>query len=186
MDKLHLEAAQLDRIARTHMVELDLLGHLMLGELCLDDAAGQARGIDRCIALAQDIRDCADVVLMAMRNDIAAQLVQVALEIGGVRDHQVNAQHIIVREGHAAVDDHDVVSVFDHGHVLADLIETAQRYNLQFFFHDCFITFLYPLLFFQIYCKIRAQPAFFKDRPAIPFVRLHLLFLTLRCSPVPP
>ena len=139
---------RLDRIARAHVIELDLLGHLMLGELGLDDAAGQARGVDRRVALAQHIRDRTDVVLMAVRDHVAAQLFQVALEVGRVRDDQINAQHVVIREGYAAVNDQNVVAVLDHGHVLADLIEAAKRYNLQFFFHDCFITFLYSSFIF--------------------------------------
>ena len=66
------------------------------------------------------------MVLMPVGDQIAAQLIQVALEIGRVRDDQIDAQHVVIREGYAAVDDDDVVSVLDHGHVLADLVEAAQ------------------------------------------------------------
>ena len=117
------------------MVELDLLGHPVLGELGLDDAAGQTGRIDRRVAFAQNIRDSADVVLMAVRDDVAAQLVDVALEVGRIRDDEVYAEHVVVRERDAAVDDDDISAVLDHGHVLADLVETAQGDDFQFFCH---------------------------------------------------
>ena len=147
VNELDAETAQLDGVARADMVQLDLLGHLVLGELGLDDAAGQARCVNRCVALTQHIRDRADVVLVAVGDDVAAQLVQVALEVGRVRDNEVYAEHIIVRECYAAVDYNDVAAVLDNGHVLADLVQTAKRYDLQFFFHNGFITFLYQSKF---------------------------------------
>ena len=79
VDELDLEAAEPDRITGADMVELDLLGHPVLGELGLDDAAGQTGRIDRRVAFAQNIRDRADVVLMAVRDDVAAQLVVLRL-----------------------------------------------------------------------------------------------------------
>lgn len=39
VDKLDLEAAEFNRITGAHAVHLDLLGHLMLGQLGLNDAA---------------------------------------------------------------------------------------------------------------------------------------------------
>ena len=84
---------------------------------------------------------------MAVGDDVAAQLVDVALEVGRVRDNQVYAEHIVVREGYAAVDYNDVAAVLNNGHVLADLVQTAKRYDLQFFFHNGFITFLYQSKF---------------------------------------
>lgn len=61
VDKLDLEAAELNRITSAHAVHLDLLGHLVLGQLGLDDAAGQSGRVDRCVALAQNIRNSADM-----------------------------------------------------------------------------------------------------------------------------
>ena len=122
----------------------------MLGELGLDDAAGQPSRIDRRVAFAQHIWDRADVILMTVRDDIAAQLVQVALEVGRIRYDQIHAQHVVVRKRDTAVHHNDIVPVFDHGHVLADLVEAAQRYDFQFFFHNIDITFLFSSDFFLL------------------------------------
>ena len=136
----------------------------VLGEFGLDDAAGQTGRIDRRVAFAQNIRDSADVVLMAVRDDIAAQLVDVALEVGRIRDDEVYAEHVVVRERDAAVDDDD------HSHVLADLVETAERYDLQFFFHNGFITFLYQSKFVLYLRGIKRR----KDRSDV-----HLPFFNI-------
>ena len=146
VDKLHLKASQFDRISCADMVEPNLLRHFMLGKLGFDDPAGQPGGVNRSIALTQHIRDRADMILMPMGDDITAQLVQVALEISRIRNDQINAQHIVIRESHTAVDHDDITAVLDYGHVFADLIQTAERYDFQFFLHNSFITFLYHFI----------------------------------------
>ena len=158
MDELDGKTAKPDDVSGLDRVHAHLLGHLVLGKLGVDDAAGQAGRIDGRVDLAQDIGNGADVILMAMGDEIAAQLFLVALEVGRIRDNQVHAQHVVVREGHAAVDDHDIAAVLDDRHVLADLIETAQGDNLQFFFHKFDITFL---CVFGLISVCRLLPAFF-------------------------
>lgn len=154
VDKLDLEAAELNRITGAHAVHLDLLGHLVLGQLGLDDAAGQSGRVDRRVALAQNIRNSADMVLMSVGDHIAAQLVQVALEVRCIRNDQVNAQHVVIRKGNAAVDNYDVIAVLDHRHVLTDLVQTAERYDLQFFLHNSIITFLYLIVVYYMYADV--------------------------------
>ena len=135
VDKLDRETAQLDRLPCLNCVEPHLLGHPVLGQLDIDNAAGQAGAVNRGVGFAQDVRDCADVVLVGMGDEIAAQLGEVALEIGRVRDDQVYAEHVVVRERKAAVDNDHVIAVFDYGHVFADLIQAAERDDFQFFLH---------------------------------------------------
>ena len=48
-----------------------------------------------------------------------------------IRNDQVNAQHVVIRKGNAAVDNYDVIAVLDDGHVLANAVETAKRNDLQ-------------------------------------------------------
>ena len=154
VDKLDLEAAELNRITGAHAVHLDLLGHLVLGQLGFDDAAGQSGRVDRCVALTQNIRNSADMVLMSVGDHIAAQLVQVALEVRCIRNDQVNTQHIVIRKGNAAVDNYDVIAVLDHRHVLTDLVQAAERYDLQFFLHNSIITFLYLIVVYYMYADV--------------------------------
>ena len=57
------------------------------------------------------------------RLDVGAAL----LEVGDVGDDEVDAEHLLVGEHQAAVDDDDVVAVLEHVHVLADLAHPAER-----------------------------------------------------------
>ena len=90
-------------------------------ELDLDQALGQRRAVDGHVKLRQDVRQRADVVFVAVGDDDAADLVLALLQVGDVRDDQVDPQHVLFGEHQAAVDDDDVVGVLDDHHVLADL-----------------------------------------------------------------
>jgi hypothetical protein len=54
-------------------------------------------------------------------------------QVGKVRENQVYARHLLVREGHACVDQDDPALLAHGGHVFADLPQSAQGYDLQGF-----------------------------------------------------
>ena len=104
--------------------------HLL--QLVVHEGHGQVRAVDGHGELLQGVGHGADMVLVAVGDDEALQLLPVLLQIGHVRDHHVDARHIVVREGKAAVDDHDVLSVFQERHILSDLAQSPQGDELQF------------------------------------------------------
>ena len=126
-DKLRRELAELHGVAGLHGVQMRRMRQRMLGQLLLHDAERERRAVNIRVDRAQDVGQRADVILVSVRQKDAADLLLVLFEVGDVRDDQVNAQHIFVRECDAAVHDDDVVAVLDHGHVLADLVQTAER-----------------------------------------------------------
>ena len=77
----------------------------------------------------------ADVVLVAVGQENAPDLVLVLDQIGDVRDDHVDAVHVVIGKAHAHVHHNDVLAVLVDGEVFADLIEAAQGYNFQFFCH---------------------------------------------------
>ena len=133
MDELHGEAARLHDVAGVMGHELRLAHKVVLLELELDEAQRQRRGVHGGIDGLQHIRQRADVVLVAVGDEEAAELLLVFRKIGDVRNDKVHAVHVVLGEAEAAVDDDHVLAVFQHGHVLADLIQTAERNDLQFF-----------------------------------------------------
>ena len=133
VDELHLEAAGLDHLAGGVGHELDLVAHAVLLELQLDEAGGEPGGVHRGVDRLQNIGQRTDVVLMAVGDEKAAQLFRVLDKIGHVGDDKVYAVHVFFREGNAAVDHNHVLAVFQHRHVLADLVQTAKGDNFQFF-----------------------------------------------------
>ena len=102
----------------------------MLLELQLDDAGGQARGVDGAVELLHGVRDAADMVLMPVGQEHAADLVFVFDQVRHVGNDQVDAVHFLIREAKTAVDDDDILAVFEYGHILADLVETAKGNDL--------------------------------------------------------
>ena len=56
-------------------------------------------------------------------------------QIRHIGDDTVDAVHVVAGEGHTAVHHDDLAAVLIGGHVLADLIQTAQRDDFQFFCH---------------------------------------------------
>ena len=75
------------------------------------------------------------MVLVAVGEKNAPDALPVLDEVGEVGDDHVHSVHIRVREAHAHIYNDDVVAILVDGHVLADLIETAKRNDLQFFCH---------------------------------------------------
>ena len=82
--------------------------------------------MDGAVELLHGIRNAADVILVSVRKEHAADLVLVLDQISHVGDHKINAVHILVRESKTAVNDDDILPIFQNGHILTDLIQTAQ------------------------------------------------------------
>ena len=144
MDEFHREAAGLDGLARLVGKELDGLVQTVLLQLQPDDACGQARGVDGAVELLHRVGDAADVILVAVRQEHAADLLLILDQIGHVGNDEIDAVHIALGEAEAAVNDDDVLAVFQYRDILADLVETAERDDFQFF---CQMGFLISIKF---------------------------------------
>ena len=70
---------------------------------------------------------------MSVGHKQAPELLRVLSQIGKIGDHQIHAVHLFIGKSHTAVDDDHILAVFQHRDILADLIQTAQRNNFQFF-----------------------------------------------------
>ena len=130
VDQLDVKAAELYMPAGVHLDERRGRGETVLLQFVLDQTDGQRGAVDRHVHLREQIRDAADMVLMAVGDDHAADAVAVLLQIGEIRDDQIDAEHIAVGERHTAVNDHDIALALKHGEVLADLVETAEEGDL--------------------------------------------------------
>ena len=130
MDRLHGEAAQLELLAGGDLHELGLACKAELFQLIADEAAGQAGAVDGQIEFLQQVGDAADVVLMAVGDEQALDLILILHHKGEIRDDHIDAEHIVIRENEAAVhDDHIAAALIDR-HVLAYFAEAAQRIDM--------------------------------------------------------
>ena len=72
------------------------------------------------------------MILVPVGEYISAHAILVGHQVAGVRDHQVDAQHIILGKHGAAVHHDDVFVVLKHRDVLAEFINAAQGDDSQF------------------------------------------------------
>ena len=121
-DKLDRHAAGLDDVSRLYLHHPHLVDQAMLLEFILDKPHRQLGGVDGGVDLLHQVRDAADVVLVSVGDKDAADAVAVLHHIGEVRDDDVDAQHGLIREGQAAVDDEHIVAALVDGHVFSDLV----------------------------------------------------------------
>ena len=127
VDGLHIELSEFEAVPRLDLVELHAVQDAVLFQFAFDEADGERRAVDRLVDDLQKVREAADVVLVTVRDDDAFDLVFVAFHIREVRDDDVDTEHLRFRERETAVEDDHIAVVLEQGHVLADLIETAEE-----------------------------------------------------------
>ena len=136
MDELHGKTPRLDHLARLAGDELGAVQQAVLLQLQLDEPRRHAGGIDGGVDGTQHIGQRPDVVLVAVGDEDAPDLVLVLDEVAHVGDDHVDAVHVVVGKAHAAVHHDDVAAVLVDGEVLADLVQAAKGNDFQFFCHD--------------------------------------------------
>jgi hypothetical protein len=123
-----------DLLARLQTLDRHVT-QLVLVELGLRHRPGQPPRDDGRPATGRQLavhpRHGADVVLVAVREDHGGQPLGALAHVGEVGQHEINAVHLGRREPHAGVDEHHRVAVLEHGHVLADLAQPAEREHTQ-------------------------------------------------------
>ena len=122
-----VEAAERLGVAGPHRVQLRCLDEPVLAQLVAQESEGQRGAVDGHRESRQHVRQRADVVLVAVREHDPADVGDALLQPRDVRDHEVDAEHLLLREHQPGVDDHDVVAAAQREHVAADLAEAAQR-----------------------------------------------------------
>ena len=104
-----LERAELDRLAvRVGLAQLGGAQEAVLVELRLHEPEREARRDDLSHPhLAQEVRERADVVLVAVREDDGAHACLALAQVREVREDEVDAEVLVAREREACVDDDD-------------------------------------------------------------------------------
>ena len=99
----------------------------MFLEFIRDEADGQPGGVDRHVEFFEQVRQAADVVLVSVGDEQALDAVLVLQHVGEIRDDQIDAEHIRIREDEAAIDQDHIALALIQGNVFADFTQTAQR-----------------------------------------------------------
>ena len=126
-DRLDREAPDDEPVPRGVGAQVGLLEQAVLGEPVARDRQGERRPVDRHREVPEQVGERADVVLVTVGEDHRAERVAPLPEIGEVRDREVHARHLVVREEQPAVHRDDVRAGLDQHHVEPDLAQPAQR-----------------------------------------------------------
>ena len=126
-EELHGERADVDRLSRLHDLDVRVLLQAMLAQLHIDEAAREPGAEHRHVDLAQQERQRADVVLVAVGEEHRLQARGVVQDVLEVRDHEVDAEHLLLGEHQPHVDGDRLVVVLVEHHVAPDLAEAAER-----------------------------------------------------------
>ena len=135
MYQFNLKPTQLQRVAGLYRVKLRLVHKTMFGKLYLHKSHSKARCVHRYVQIPQNIRYGPYMVLMSVCKYNSAHSVPVLDEICYIRNYNVDTVHLIVREPHTAVNNNDILAELVDGHVLSDLVKSAEGNNFQFFCH---------------------------------------------------
>ena len=131
--ELEAERAELERRPlRVDLAQLGRAEQAVLVQLRLDEAERQAGRPDLGdLDLPHQIRQPPDVVLVRMRQHDRAKPARAVPEIREVREDEVDAEVLVTRKRETGVDDEGAALVLEHGHVLSDLAEPAERDHAQ-------------------------------------------------------
>lgn len=125
VDELDLETAQADFSSGADFVQRGLVLEVVLFQPPLDHRLGVAGAVDRRIELRKDVGDGPDVVLVAMRENQAPDVLAVVDQVGEVGDDDVDAEQLAARKHQPRVDDDNIVSAAQSQHVHAELAKPA-------------------------------------------------------------
>ncbi len=121
------ECAEGEAVAGEDFDEFGVVEEAMLFELAFDVGEGELGTVDGDVEVRQDPRKAADVILVSVGEDDAADFAAVLDEVGDVGNDDVDAEELFFGEHEAGVDDEDVVAVVEGEAVHAELAESTKR-----------------------------------------------------------
>jgi hypothetical protein len=127
----HREPADREPLARHREGELGEVGHVVLGQLVLEQRQGERRpdhGHGPTEVL-QQVRERAHVVLVAVSEHHGGDVVRAAAHVFHVRQHQVDARHVGGGEREPHVEDQQTAVDLQARHVAAHLTDPAEEHE---------------------------------------------------------
>ena len=130
-DELEVEGTDGEAVALGDDVEARV-GQAVFAQLGCDEGQGQVGSVDRNVSSQlEEVGHGTDVVLVAVGEDEADDVVHALFDPGEIRQDQVDAGLGLLGEEDATVHDQELAPVFEDVHVAADLAETSQRDHSQ-------------------------------------------------------
>jgi hypothetical protein len=128
-DEFDGELPDANALARVHRDEAVARVLPVFLQFRLDQRQRQRRAVDGAVDVAEHVRHGADVVFVPVRED--ERLQPVLLQQAQVRDDQIDAKQLRVREHDSRVDEDRGVAAGDNHHVHPELAESAERNQIE-------------------------------------------------------
>ena len=129
---MNREHSGLEALAGANLAQVGIVEQAVLVKLVLDVGQRELGAPDRHVEFGENPGQGADVVLVAVGENDAANPLPVLDEIRNVRDHDVHAEQFSLGKHQARVDHNNVVAPADGHAVHTELAEAPQGDNLQF------------------------------------------------------
>ncbi len=130
VDRVNGKSPELDGLAWHRFMCGQRTGHqTVLLHFAHRDSQSESSTPDGRHVLSQffeQIRQTADMVFVPMREDDADHAVPVLDEESRIRDYEVHAQHVVIREHQATVNDQQLAVVLEYPAVLSNLTYATQ------------------------------------------------------------
>ena len=124
-DRLDAKGAELHRVPHPHLAQVRFAQDAVLFQL--EQSERQPRAVDGDVQLFQRERQAADVVFVAVREEDPEHLTAAVQQVGDVRQDEVDAKHVLLREHEPGVDHDNLALPLQRPHIDADLAEAAER-----------------------------------------------------------
>ena len=100
-------------------------------ELGLQQPKRKAGSVYRHLQIGNNVGNGADMILVPVRQDYGPQVVPLFQEVADVRQHNIDAVHLLLGKFEAGVKKNGIISVFEEKHVFPDIPDAAQRNHPQ-------------------------------------------------------
>lgn len=113
-EELDPEHAELDPVAAFDRMQPQLFAGMDVLHFFLQHGAGQVAGVDQRVAeLGREVGDAADVVVVTVGDNDAADPLFFAAQVPRVRNDVINAGHVVFGKLQTQVNDENVLTVLD-------------------------------------------------------------------------
>jgi hypothetical protein len=126
-DKLDFERSDFDEAARCDFTKRGGIEQAGFFEALFDEREREAGAVDGDVDVTKDVRQRADVIFVAVRENDRFDEMAILFEIGDVWNDEVDAEEFGFGEHHSGVDDNDGVADANRHHVHAEFAETTER-----------------------------------------------------------
>ena len=138
-NELNREGTKVDDVARLDSMQQDIIQKVMLLKFAFCQTSGEVRTINWHVELLKQVRECAQMIFMTMRQYDRGDIVLVLVKKRKVWNGNVHAVGGFFRETHSGVENEHLVAI-THSHTIhPKLADTAEGNDFEDVGHLLFV-----------------------------------------------